>query len=290
MPGSAFKPFVYQVALDMGYSGATTLVDIARTYTHKENGKEEKWQPKNYGRDYKGLISLRESLVLSRNLSTINLVNDIGLTQLLKQLDKYGIENLPRDLSVALGTVSLSPLELAKYFSSFANEGTQVDPYLVRYIEKDAEVIYKSRIKKKKITSPEQAYLMTSIMQDVVSRGTGTRARVRTLELAGKTGTTNDNVDAWFAGYSPTMETIVWFGNDDNSAMHPRETGGNLAGPAFSMYHAKALEMYPQQKRKFDVPENIMSVEIQGRKEYFTNISRPPRVEQIEESDQELLF
>ncbi|MDY0116617.1 MAG: PBP1A family penicillin-binding protein [Sulfurimonadaceae bacterium] len=290
LPGSAFKPFVYQVAIDLGYSGATTLVDIARTYTYEKNGEEHKWQPKNYEKNYKGLIGLREALIHSRNLATINLVNEIGLSQLLAQFDKFGIENLPRDLSIALGTISLSPLELAKYYTSFANEGVQVEPYLVRYIEQKGEIVYEWQKKEKLITSPEQAYIMTSILKDVVTRGTGRRARVQGLEIAGKTGTTNNNIDGWFAGYSPTIETIVWFGNDDNTPMHPRETGGKVAGPAFSMFYTKLLELYPQIQREFVMPKGITVVEIQGKKEYFSEISRPPRAEAIEDPSQELLF
>jgi len=112
-PGSAFKPFIYQVAIDLGYSGATKLVDIARTYSYEKDGEELKWQPNNYEKNYMGLIPLREALVHSRNLATINLVNDIGLKQLLNEFEKFGIENLPPDLSISLGTISLSPLELA---------------------------------------------------------------------------------------------------------------------------------------------------------------------------------
>jgi len=125
-PGSAFKPFIYQVALDLGYSGATKLIDVARTYKYEKNGEDLKWQPKNYEKDYKGLISLREALIHSRNLATINLVNDIGLSTLLRELKKFGIKNLPHDLSIALGTITLSPLELAHYYTSFANHGIQV--------------------------------------------------------------------------------------------------------------------------------------------------------------------
>lgn len=290
LPGSAFKPFIYQVAIDLGYSGATTLVDIARTYTYEKNGEELKWQPKNYEKNYKGLISLREALIHSRNLATINLVNDIGLSQLLAQFDKFGIENLPRDLSISLGTISLSPLELAKYYTSFANGGVQVEPNLVKYIENKSGMVYEKQIKEKTITTPEQAFIMTTILRDVVNRGTGRRARVKGIELAGKTGTTNNNVDGWFAGYSPTIETIVWFGNDDNTPMHPKETGGKVAGPAFAMYYTKVLELYPQIQREFVMPEGVMEVEIKGKKEYFSDISKPPRAEVVEDPQEQLLF
>jgi penicillin-binding protein 1A len=289
-PGSAFKPFIYQVGIDLGYSGATKLVDVSRTYKYEKDGEELKWQPKNYEKNYKGLISLREALVHSRNLATINLVNEIGLNQLLKQLDKFGIENLPRDLSVSLGTISLSPLELAKYYSSFANNGIQIEPSLILYIEKDDKVVYEKQEITRFITEPTQAFIMTSILRDVVNRGTGRRAKAWGIELAGKTGTTNNNVDGWFAGYSPTIQTIVWFGNDDNSPMHRWETGGKIAGPAFKMYYDSVLKLYPQIKRKFDIPEGIVEVKVGKRTEYFSDISKPPRVEQEVKATEELLF
>lgn len=289
-PGSAFKPFLYQVALDMGYSGATELVDIARTYEYEKDGEEMKWQPKNYEKNYKGLISLREALVHSRNLATINLVSDIGLYSMLRELKQYGIGDLPHDLSLSLGSISLSPLALAKYYSSFANKGMQVEPILIRRIDDSygERTIYES--KKQLITSPQQTFLMTTILRDVVNRGTGRRARVKGIELAGKTGTTNKSVDAWFAGYSPTVETIVWFGNDNNTPMRKKETGGRVAGPAFSHYYQQLIKLYPQVKRKFDEPEGVIEIVHGKRKEYFTDISRPPNVNVEADPDEELLF
>jgi penicillin-binding protein 1A len=289
-PGSAFKPFIYQVAIDLGYSGATELIDIARTYTYEKDGEELKWQPKNYEKNYKGLLTLREALVHSRNLATVNLVNDIGLSQLLREFKKFGISNLPRNMSIALGSITLSPLQLAKYYTSFANSGIQVEPHLIRYINKGATTIYEKREKARFITEETQAYIMTTILQDVVRRGTGRRADVKGIELAGKTGTTNNNIDGWFAGYSPTIETVVWFGNDDNTPMHKRETGGMIAGPAFSMYYENVLKLYPQIQRKFEPPEGIIEVDMNGRKEYFSDISKPPRAESDVNADEMLLF
>lgn len=289
-PGSAFKPFIYQIAIDLGFSGATKLVDVSRTYTYEKDGEEVKWKPRNYEKNYKGLISLREALVHSRNLATINLVNEIGLRQLLEQLEKFGIKNLPHDLSISLGTISLSPLQLAKYYTSFANHGIQVKPHLILSVEKDSRVIYEKEEFMHFITEPTQAFIMTTMLRDVVTRGTGRRARAWGIELAGKTGTTNNNVDGWFAGYSPTIETVVWFGNDDNTPMHRGETGGKIAGPAFKSFYEGVLRLYPQIQRKFDIPEGIIEVNIGKRKEYFSPISKPPRVENENKPDEELLF
>ena len=289
-PGSAFKPFIYQVAIDLGFSGATELVDIAKTYEYEKDGEDMKWQPKNYSKNYKGLITLREALIHSSNLATINLVNDIGLSVLLKEFKKFGIKNIPNDLSISLGTMSMSPLELAKYYTSFANSGVQIETNLISSIEKNLQIIYEKEEVTKEITTPTQAYIMTTILRDVVNRGTGIRARVKGIELAGKTGTTNNNVDGWFAGYSPTMETVVWFGNDNNTPMHKKETGGRIAGPAFSRYFENVLNFYPQIQRKFEVPEGIVEVKVNGKKEYFSDKSKPPRSEVITDPQEELLF
>ena len=289
-PGSAFKPFIYQVAINLGYSGASELVDIAKTYDYEKDGEEMKWQPKNYEHNYEGLIPLREALVHSRNLATINLVTDIGLGKLIKELNKFGFASLPHDMSIALGTMSLSPVELAEHYTAFSNYGTQVKTHLISSIIQDGSVVYK-KIDQQQMVSPKtQAFIMTTILRDVVKRGTGRRANARGIELAGKTGTTNNNVDGWFAGYSPTIETVVWFGNDDNTPMYHRETGGRIAGPAFSHFYTKLLQIYPQIKRKFEVPEGIVEATVDEKKEYFSDISKPPKQKNNAEAQEELLF
>ena len=289
-PGSAFKPFIYQVAIDLGFSGATELVDIAKTYEYEKNGEEMKWRPRNYEKNYKGLVTLREALIHSRNLATINLVNDIGLKTLLKELQKFNIKNIPNDLSISLVTMSMSPLELAQVYTSFSNKGVQVKTHLIDHIDKGNKTIYEKRLISHRTSIETQAYILTTILKDVVERGTARRARVRGIELAAKTGTTNSNVDGWLAGYSPTITTVVWFGNDDNTPMYKRETGGKIAGPAFRMFYQKTLKLYPQVKRKFDVPEGITQVRVGKRMEYFSDISRPPRVELSSDPQAELLW
>ena len=208
----------------------------------------------------------------------------------MNEFKKFGIENLPPDLSIALGSISLSPLELAKYYTSFANGGIQVTPNLINHIEKNGNTVYVKKQESRFITEETQAFIMTTILKDVVSRGTGRNADVKGIELAGKTGTTNNNVDGWFAGYSPTIETVVWFGNDDNSPMYARETGGRIAGPAFARFYENVLKLYPQIQRKFDVPAGIIEVEMNGQKEYFSDISKPPRAEGVSDPQEELLF
>ena len=289
-PGSAFKPFIYQVAINLGYSGATQLVDIAKTYEYEKDGEEMKWQPNNYEHNYKGLIPLREALVHSRNLATINLVTDIGLSKLIKELKKFGFNSLPHDMSISLGSMSLSPVELAEHYTAFSNYGLQVKTHLISSITQKGEEIYTKQAVSKRVSPQTQAFIMTTILRDVVKRGTGRRAQAKGIELAGKTGTTNKNMDGWFAGYSPTTETIVWFGNDDNTPMYHRETGGRIAGPAFSYFYTQMLKLYPQIKREFDVPEGIIETTVDGGKEYFSDISKPPKAKVTPEAEEELLF
>jgi penicillin-binding protein 1A len=277
-PGSAFKPFIYQTALDMGYNPASPLTDLARTFQYYYQGKPKIWAPKNYEHDFKGFIPLREALVHSRNLATINLVSDLGVSTIRKRLEFLDVPHIPRDMSIALGNLGLSPLKMAQIFSVFANEGHMIEPRLVsKIISKEGAVIYETRPKEiEDFTTPEQAYLMTDILMDVVKRGTGRNARVEGIELAGKTGTTNDNIDAWFCGYSPTIETIVWFGRDDNARIGRGATGGALAAPAFSFYYKKLLELYPDTKRMFDIPEGVFRGEYQGKSELYTQNSPLP--------------
>jgi len=186
--------------------------------------------------------------------------------------------------------MSMSPLELAKFYTSFSNKGVQVVPHLIRSIDQGSQTLYEKQHEEHITSIPSQAYILTTIMRDVVARGTARRARVRGLELAAKTGTTNANVDAWLAGFSPSIETVVWFGNDDNTPMYKRETGGRVAGPAFAAYYRNVLKLYPQVKRKFDVPEGIIEVKVNGKKEYFSDISKPPREADASDPEGELLW
>ncbi len=280
-PGSAFKPFIYQTALDMGYNPATPLTDLARTFQYYQNGKPKIWAPKNYERNFKGFISLRDALVHSRNLATINLVADIGVSTIRKRLAFLDVPHIPNDMSIALGNLGLSPLKMAQIYTVFSNGGHMIEPRLVsKIVSKEGAVIYETRPKEiSHFTTPQQAYLMTDILKDVIKRGTGKNAKVEGIELAGKTGTTNNNVDAWFCGYSPTIETIVWFGRDNNKPIGKGATGGAVAAPAFAYFYRELLRDYPDIPREFEVPSGVYVGEYQGRKELYTDTSPLPKQE-----------
>lgn len=295
-PGSAIKPFLYQVALDSGMSPASMVPDIARTYTYAgDDGEEKTWKPKNYKNEYKGMVTIRDALTHSRNLATINMVSDMGFQKVVEGLRRYGItENLPPDLSIALGTISISPYDLAKYYTMFASGGALTNPILVRQVITPKGETIRYENKSRQVNTPQQIYLMTSILQDVTRYGTGTAARVGGMDIAGKTGTTNKNVDAWFIGYSPTVETVVWFGHDNNTPMRRSETGGRAAAPVFRYYYEDMLRIYPNTKRYFDLPAGVYraSGNDQNSSENFTDTSVAPDASQEEapKTEEKLLF
>jgi penicillin-binding protein 1A len=277
--GSSIKPFLYQVALDNGYNPASQLIDISRTFNYTVGGVQKKWQPKNYGGKFEGIVSLKESLTDSRNLSTLNLVTDVGIDTVMKELKNYGFNDVPNNLSITLGSMSVSLIDYSESYSMFSNAGTQVKPYIIEQIVNQSGNTVTFGPQTKEIEKPEQIYLMTTILNNVVNNGTGKNAQVPGIEIAGKTGTTNDNIDAWFCGYSPSIQTIIWFGNDNNTPMRRTETGGRIAGPAFSNYYKKYMEIHPEIPRTFVMPPNVYTSNIKGKDELYTDMSPLPDVE-----------
>ena len=277
--GSAIKPFLYQIALNEGYNPASQLFDISRTYNYTVDGVQKKWQPKNYGGKFEGIVTLRDSFTFSRNLSTLNLVTDVGIDLTTNELKRYGFNDIVGNLSITLGSMSVTLVEFSEAYSIFSNNGVQVKPYIIEQIvNKNGEVVT-IEPQTKEIISPEQSYLITSILNDVVTRGTGKAAQVPGIELAGKTGTTNNNVDAWFCGYSPSIQTLVWFGNDNNTPMKRTETGGKIAAPVFGNFYKKYLELHPEIPRTFTMPQNVYTSNINGKTELFTDKSPLPEID-----------
>ncbi len=277
--GSAIKPFLYQVALNNGYNPASQLIDISRTYNYTVGGEQKKWQPKNYGGNFEGIVSLRDSLTQSRNLSTLNLVTDVGVPVVTNELKNYGFKDVQDNLSITLGSMSVSLIEFSEAYSIFSNNGIQVKPYIIEQIVNKSGESITIEPQTKVLQKPEQIYLMTSILNDVVTKGTGKSAQVAGIELAGKTGTTNDNVDAWFCGYSPSIQTIIWFGKDNNTPMRKTETGGKIAAPVFSHFFKKYLEIHPEIPRNFTMPQNVYTTNLNGKDEFYTDMSPIPEIE-----------
>jgi len=291
-PGSAFKPFIYLTALNAGYSTQSKLTDISRSFSYKDKDEDKEWKPHNYEKNFKGLITLHEALVHSRNLATINLVNELGLRNVHDSVLEMGFKKIPSDLSISLGTFTTSPLEFAGKYTIFSNGGVRVEPKLIKRVVSLDDGVKDFKVKEHNVTTADQAYLLTTILQDVIKSGTGRRAKVEGIELAGKTGTTNDYKDAWFCGYSPELTVAVWFGKDNNAPM-AKETGGKASGPAFASFFKGYLQIHPETKREFDMPSSIREVKLSSkRSEYFTDLSAPPSDDKssVDEMDDELLF
>lgn len=291
-PGSSFKPFLYQIAMDLGYSPMNEIADISRTFEEGEDDNKTLWKPKNIGGSMKGLVSLKDALTHSRNLATINLAIDIGLDVVYKRLLAFGFsDKIPADLSIVLGSFGISPLEFAKFYTLFGNYGTIKEPLLIKTVrDKEDNVILAYESNATELAEPEQVFLTLSMMQNVVNLGTGSNARVGGVEIAGKTGTSNDSIDAWFVGITPEIEGIVWFGNDDNKPMKKTEGGARTSAPVFREFLTKYVRKFPQTRRYFRIPEGVSKGNYNGSSEFYTPKSPFPQRNIHSIQDDEMLF
>ncbi len=257
-PGSAFKPIIYAAALDHGYTPATVVMDNAFVYRNARMN----WKPRNYDRQFHGPNLMRIALAKSRNLSTINILDDIGVDYAIRYARKLGIESdLAENLSISLGSSGISPLELTLAYSVFANGGHRVKPvFITRILDRDGNELESYELDRVQAIEPETAYLITSMMESVIQAGTGRRVRSIGRPAAGKTGTTNDLHDAWFAGFTPDFVTGVWVGHDHEKPLGRRETGGKAAGPIWLEYMKAAHENLPV--RDFPVPPGIVFTKV----------------------------
>ena len=309
-PGSGFKAFIYSAALENGFTAASTINDAPVVF--EDAGLEGAWRPENYSGKFFGLTRLRYALTKSRNLVSIRLMRSIGIRNAVEHIEKFGFsrDELPHNLSLALGTANITPLQMARGYAVLANGGFLVDPYLISRIEKNgSEIVYQAAprtvcekclkelaetVKTVEGDSTEQAgpqtenqpepapqvisaenrYIMYSMMQDVITRGTGTRARVlNRRDLAGKTGTTNDQRDAWFNGYNQSIVATAWVGFDDNSKLGNGEFGGRAALPGWIHYMKKALEYFPQDKVPA-MPDGMLSIRIDPKTGKLASINQ----------------
>ncbi len=288
-PGSGFKAFIYSAALENGFTAASTINDAPVVF--EDSSLESAWRPENYSGKFFGLTRLRYALTKSRNLVSIRLLRSIGINKALDHIENFGFsrDELPHNLSLSLGTANITPLQMARGYAVLANGGFLVDPYLISRIEKNgSQIIYQARprtvcekclVEKTdqdqgdspvedlpnvapRVISAENRYIMYSMMQDVITRGTGTRAKVlNRKDLAGKTGTTNDQRDAWFNGYNQSIVATTWVGFDDNSKLGNGEFGGRAALPGWIHYMKKALEYFPEDNPPA-MPDGMLSIRI----------------------------
>lgn len=228
--GSAFKPVVYALALEKGLTPATIIKDEPISYPAGDGGQ---WEPVNYDRKYSGPVRLREALVNSLNVATVRLAESLGVEDLVSFAKTCGFEgNIPNDLSLALGSLTVSPLRLTMCYTVFANQGVRMKPVAIKQVvSSDGQILEFNIPEGHKVTSPGVAYLVTSMLQDVIRRGTGRRASGLKVPSAGKTGTTDNFIDAWFVGYTPGLLAGVWVGYDNPVSLGNGMSGGRVAAP-----------------------------------------------------------
>nr|VFK47649.1 MAG: penicillin-binding protein 1A [Candidatus Kentron sp. TC]VFK50236.1 MAG: penicillin-binding protein 1A [Candidatus Kentron sp. TC]VFK63179.1 MAG: penicillin-binding protein 1A [Candidatus Kentron sp. TC] len=322
-PGSSFKPFVYSVALDAGFTPAALINDAPVVF--KDLELDTSWRPRNYSGKFYGPTRLREALVRSRNLVSIRLLRTVGIRRALADLPRFGFDSkrLPSDLSLALGSGTVTLLELATAYSIFANGGYRVESYFVdKVLDANSEEIFKAaplRVCKKcdsesrgeeknalidalatvemealpedkqrenstvavsksrfapRVISTRNAWLMNSMLRDVINFGTATRARkLGRTDLGGKTGTTNEQRDAWFCGFTPDLVATTWVGFDGFRPLGSRETGSRAALPMWMEFMSKALDGMPE--KKLERPNGLITVRIDKKTGRRTNTDDP---------------
>jgi penicillin-binding protein 1A len=243
-PGSAFKPFIYLAALEKGYGLDSVLQDEPKQYS---GGMGRSWVPKNYDGRYLGSITLRDAIAYSKNAATVRLLDEVGIPSVRKVLRDVGInDDIPNDLSVALGTSNVTLLDLVKGYSAFANGGRRVKPIMVRRIsDGKGSVLEESSPITTRAMDEETAYKMNTLLKGVTTYGTAKEASRLGYPVAGKTGTTNSFYDALFVGYSPYICTGVWVGFDQRTSLGKAESGGRVALPIWMNFMATALHRHP---------------------------------------------
>ena len=274
-PGSSFKPFIYSASLEKGFSPATMIADEPISFDAGQTGGQA-WEPKNYDGKYEGPMTMRKGLTKSKNMISIRILHKIGAKYGQEYTSRFGFlpEKNPPYLTLALGAGAVTPMQLAGAYAVFANGGYKINPYLISKItDASGKVLAQAKPdtagnEALRVIDERNAFLMDSMMKDVVRFGTAAKAMVlKRTDLAGKTGTTNDSVDAWFAGYQAKLVGIAWIGFDQPRNLGNRETGGGLALPIWIGYMQKALKDIPIEERP--LPQGV--VQINGDYYYVEN-------------------
>lgn len=308
LPGSGFKPFLYSAAMENGFTPASVLLDAPVVL--EGDGIEASWRPENSHGEFSGPMRLREALVHSRNLVSIRLLRELGTPYTIDYVTRFGFDKrtLPQNLTLALGTVQSTPLEVATGYAVFANGGFKVSPYFIDRIENAAgQVVFQAKPKvaceecekpvdlgdlvltsnaqdnlqaadtlrggrgplppdqlAERVISPQNAWLLTDMMADVIKRGTGVRARaLGRSDIAGKTGTTNEAKDTWFNGFNPELVATVWVGYDQERPLGEHEEGAKTALPIWIHFMREALKGVPDRRRP--MPEGLVQLRVSSR-------------------------
>ena len=246
--GSNFKPFLYASAFSEGFTASTLINDAPIIF--EDEALEEKWRPRNASGKFYGPTRLREGLLQSRNLVSVRLLRDLGVGKAISYAQKFGFDKsrLPADLSLSLGTASLSPLKNAAAYSVFANGGKAVEPYFIeRILDRSGNIIFQREKKElKQVIDPRAAFLITDILQEASARGTARKvSELKRRDFAGKTGTTNDAESTWFTGYNNSLVTTVWAGFDQPRSLGNREFGSSVALPIWLSFIKEIIDQIP---------------------------------------------
>ena len=288
-PGSSFKPFIYSASLEKGFTAATVIPDEPVVLEAEQTGSQ-RWEPKNYDGKFEGPMRLRTALAKSKNMVSIRILEAIGPKYAQEYVTRFGFEpeKHPPYLTMALGAGSVTAWQMARAYSVFANGGYLVQPYFILKIVDDrGNPLALAKPKRAgeetlRVIDPRNAFIMDHMMQDVTRYGTAARAaRMGRSDLAGKTGPTNEFVDAWFAGYQPNLVGIAWMGFDQPKTLGRNQTGGVVALPMWIGYMEKALKEIPEAPR--NAPPGIVSLPVMGAlgegrvaPEYFYREAVPP--------------
>jgi penicillin-binding protein 1A len=265
-PGSSFKPFVYSAALEKGVTPTTVVNDAPLFYSAAETGGKP-WEPKNYDGQFEGPMSVRRALARSKNMVSIRVLQLVGTQSAQDWVTRFGFEadKHPPYLTMALGAGAVTPMQMAAGYAVFANGGYRVTPSLItKVVEHKGRVLYESQpeapAESQRAIEPRNAFVMSNLLQEITRSGTAARAQavLKRPDLYGKTGTTNDSMDAWFVGYQPTVVAAAWVGYDTPRNLGSRETGGGLSLPIWISYMTEALKGVPV--AEIEAPAGVIHV------------------------------
>lgn len=268
-PGSSFKPFIYSAALEKGFTPASMIEDEPLVLSAEETGSGEAWEPHNFDNEYEGPMRMRTALTKSKNMVSIRILQAIGVGYARDYITRFGFaaKDHPPYPAMALGAGAVTPWQMASAYSVFANGGYRVTPHIItRIVDSTGKVIEEAKPVRAgatapRVIDPRNAFIMTSMLQDVARIGTAAKAReLGRSDLAGKTGTTNNHVDGWFAGYNPKQVAVAWIGYDQPKSLGGQETGGKAALPMWIGYMSKVLRGSPDVP--YAAPEGVVSLKI----------------------------
>lgn len=259
-PGSAFKPIIYATAVNQGMSPASVILDAPVVYEQEQD--EKTWKPENYGKKFHGMVSLRDALAQSHNLATVRLLDKVGVKNVIEFAKTLGITSpLAADLSLGLGSSSVGLMELTTAYGVLLNQGSRAEPYAILAVKDNSgKVLEQSEPQTQEVISKETAYLITNMMEDVIQKGTGQAAKVIGRPIAGKTGTTDEFINAWFIGGAPNLVTGIYVGFDDRRSLGETESGAHAALPIWVNFMKEALKQMPVVA--FTIPEGVTFVKV----------------------------